>query len=36
VGLRSGKWLRGKLSEVVFRRVLLGFLTVVAFTLIFK
>jgi uncharacterized membrane protein YfcA len=36
LGLRWGKWLRGKLSEVVFRRVLLGFLVLVALTLIFK
>jgi uncharacterized membrane protein YfcA len=36
LGLRSGKWLRGKLSEVVFRRVLLGFLVVVALSLILK
>ena len=36
VGLQVGKWLRGKLSEVVFRRVLLGFLVLVALTLIFK
>jgi uncharacterized membrane protein YfcA len=36
VGLQCGKWLRGKLSEVLFRRVLLGFLVLVAFSLIFK
>jgi uncharacterized membrane protein YfcA len=36
LGLRWGKWLRGKLSEVLFRRVLLGFLVLVAISLIFK
>lgn len=36
LGLHWGKWLRGKLSEVLFRRVLLGFLVLVAFSLIFK
>ena len=36
VGLGMGKALRGKLSEAVFRRVLLGFLVVVALGLLFK
>ncbi len=36
VGLQGGKWLRGKLSEVVFRRVLLGSLVLVALMLIFR
>ena len=35
-GLGAGKMLRGKLSEPVFRRVLLGFLVAVALGLIFK
>jgi hypothetical protein len=35
-GLAAGKWLRGRLSEVAFRRALLGFLVLVALLLIFK
>jgi len=36
VGMTAGKWLRGRLSETVFRRVLLGFLVVVAGMLVLK
>ena len=36
VGLAVGKRVRGKLSELVFRRVLLGFLVLLALLLIFK
>ncbi len=36
LGMTVGKHLRGKLSEVLFRRVLLGFLVLLALLLIFK
>jgi uncharacterized membrane protein YfcA len=36
LGLKVGKWLRGKLSELIFRRVLMGFLLLVTLLLLFK
>lgn len=36
IGLAAGKWLRGRLSEVWFRRALLIFLSAVALALLFK
>jgi uncharacterized membrane protein YfcA len=36
LGLKLGRLLRHRLSEILFRRILLGFLTTISLILLFK